>query len=103
MDGAVTASSDPNQPRTVDGGHGVTWWTDAWALFTKNAAIWIVLGLILLIILIVLAVHSDRRPARIDAAAAGVRGQLDAGRAKSSRAAAPSKRATCSSPSRATS
>ena len=56
MDGAVTASTDPNQPRTVDGGHGVTWWTDAWAMFTKNAAIWIVLGLILLIILIVLAV-----------------------------------------------
>lgn len=56
MDGAVTASTDPNQPRTVDGGHGVTWWTDAWAMFTKNAAIWIVLGLVLLIILIVLAV-----------------------------------------------
>jgi uncharacterized membrane protein len=55
MDGAVTASSDPNQPRTVEGGQGVKWWTDAWALFTKNAAIWIVLGLILFIILIVLA------------------------------------------------
>src|SRR4029077_3515768 len=55
MDGTVTASSDPNQPRTVDGGQGVKWWTDAWALFTKNAAIWIVLGLILFIILIVLA------------------------------------------------
>jgi len=56
MDGAVTTSSDANQPRAVDGGQGVTWWTDAWALFTKNAVIWIVLGLILFIILLVLAV-----------------------------------------------
>ena len=55
MDGAVTTGSDPNRPRAVDGGQGVTWWTDAWALFTKNAAIWVVLGLILFIILIVLA------------------------------------------------
>jgi uncharacterized membrane protein len=55
MDGAVQASSDPNQPRAVDGGQGVTWWTDAWALFTKSAAIWIVLGLILFIIMVVLA------------------------------------------------
>lgn len=55
MDGAVTTSNEANQPRAVDGGHGVTWWTDAWALFTKNAAIWVVLGLILFIILIVLA------------------------------------------------
>ena len=55
MDGAVTTRSDPNEPRAVDAGHGVTWWTDAWALFTKNAAIWVVLGLILFIILIVLA------------------------------------------------
>jgi uncharacterized membrane protein len=56
MDGAVTTNTDPNQPRTVDGAHGVTWWTDAWDLFMKNVAIWIVLGLILFIILIVLAV-----------------------------------------------
>ena len=55
MDGAVTTSPETNQPRAVDGGQGVTWWTDAWALFTKNAAIWVVLGLILFIILIVLA------------------------------------------------
>ena len=55
MDGAVTTGSDPNQPRTVDGGQGVTWWTDAWALFMKSWAIWVVLGLILFIILFVLA------------------------------------------------
>jgi uncharacterized membrane protein len=55
MDGAATTSTEPNQPRAVDGGHGVTWWTDAWALFTKSTAIWVVLGLILFIILIVLA------------------------------------------------
>jgi uncharacterized membrane protein len=55
MDGAVTTSNDPNQPRAVEGGQGVTWWTDAWALFTKNAAIWVVLGLVLLIVMVVLA------------------------------------------------
>jgi len=55
MDGAITTSSDPNQPRAVEGGQGVTWWTDAWALFMKNWAIWVVLGLILFIILVVLA------------------------------------------------
>ena len=55
MDGAVSTSSDANQPRAVDGGRGVTWWTDAWALFTQNAVIWVVLGLILFIILVVLA------------------------------------------------
>src|SRR5262245_53219159 len=54
-DGAVTTSSDPNEPRSVDAGQGVTWWTDAWALFTKNVPIWVVLGLILFIILLVLA------------------------------------------------
>jgi uncharacterized membrane protein len=55
MDGAMTTSTEPGQPRSVDGGHGVNWWTDAWALFAKNAGIWIVLGLIFLVILIVLA------------------------------------------------
>src|SRR5262245_4384077 len=55
MDGALTTSSDPNEPRAVDGGRGVAWWTDAWALFMKNAVIWVVLGLVLFIILLVLA------------------------------------------------
>ncbi len=55
MDGALTTGNEAKPPRAVDGGQGVKWWTDAWALFTKNAAIWIVLGLILFIILIVLA------------------------------------------------
>jgi uncharacterized membrane protein len=55
MDGALTTGNDPNQPRAVDSGRGVAWWTDAWALFTKSTAIWVVLGLILFIILVVLA------------------------------------------------
>jgi uncharacterized membrane protein len=55
MDGALTTNTAANEPRAVDGGHGVTWWTDAWALFMKNAVMWIVLGLILIIIMIVLA------------------------------------------------
>jgi uncharacterized membrane protein len=55
MDATLTTDSGPNQPRSVDSGQGVTWWTDAWALFTKNAVMWVVLGLILFIILLVLA------------------------------------------------
>jgi uncharacterized membrane protein len=43
------------QPRVVDAGRGVGWWTDGWALFTKSAGMWIVLGLIVLIVFIVLA------------------------------------------------
>jgi uncharacterized membrane protein len=45
----------PLQPRSVDAGRGVSWWTDAWALFMKNAGMWIVLALILLVIFIVLS------------------------------------------------
>lgn len=50
-----TGSPVTDQPRTVDAGRGVAWWTEAWALFAKNAGIWIVLGIILLAILIVLS------------------------------------------------
>lgn len=55
MDGTLTNGTDPNQPRSVAGDRGVAWWTDAWALFTKNPAIWVVLGLVLFIIVLVLA------------------------------------------------
>ena len=55
MDGALTNGTDPNQPRTVAADRGVAWWTDAWAMFMKNVAIWVVLGLVLLIVLVVLA------------------------------------------------
>jgi uncharacterized membrane protein len=43
------------QPRAVDAGRGIVWWTDAWALFVKSPALWLVLGLILLVVLLVLA------------------------------------------------
>lgn len=55
MEGAVTTSAGAGEPRAVEAGRGLAWWTEAWALFTKNAGIWIVLGLILLVILVVLA------------------------------------------------
>jgi len=44
------------EPRAVDAGRGINWWTDGWALFTRNAGMWIVLGLVLLVILIALSV-----------------------------------------------
>lgn len=53
MDEAAAAGGGV-EARAVDAGRGVNWWTDAWALFTKSAVLWIALGLILFIILIAL-------------------------------------------------
>jgi len=52
MDTTTTAP----EPRGVDAGRGVNWWTDAWTLFMKNPGMWIVLGLIFIIVCIVLSV-----------------------------------------------
>ena len=50
------ATTGAPEPRVVDAGRGVGWWGDTWALFTRRAALWVVLGLLLLVILIVLSV-----------------------------------------------
>lgn len=42
-------------PRSVDPGRGIAWWTEAWGLFTKNAGMWIVLALVLIVIVVVLS------------------------------------------------
>src|SRR5438309_3317639 len=42
-------------PRTVDAGHGLTWWTEGWRLFTPTAGIWILIVVILFAINLVLA------------------------------------------------
>jgi hypothetical protein len=44
------------EARTVDAGRGISWWGEAWALFTRNVGMWIVLGLIVIVSLIVLSV-----------------------------------------------
>lgn len=41
-------------PRSLDAGRGIAWWSEAWALFTPNAGLWIVFGLVLIASLIVL-------------------------------------------------
>jgi uncharacterized membrane protein len=41
--------------RTVDGGRGVAWWSESWALFMKNPGIWVVFGLVVLVGLTVLS------------------------------------------------
>jgi len=38
------------EARTVDGGRGISWWSDAWALFMKSPALWIVFGVILFLV-----------------------------------------------------
>jgi uncharacterized membrane protein len=43
------------EPRLVDAGRGLSWWTEAWPLFTKCAGIWIVMTLMLIVIFIVLS------------------------------------------------
>ena len=48
-----TTSAVP-QVRTLDAGRGLAWWTEAWPMFTKNAGMWIVFGLIFLVIFIAL-------------------------------------------------
>lgn len=42
------------EPKSVDAGRGVNWWTDGWALFMKNPGMWLVLGLVLIVIIVVL-------------------------------------------------
>lgn len=52
MDSTMTQAA--GEPRTVDAGRGVNWWTDGWALFMKNPGMWIVLGLVVIVIGVVL-------------------------------------------------
>ncbi|WP_395703917.1 BPSS1780 family membrane protein [Aquabacterium sp.] len=44
------------EARSVDAGRGLSWWSEGWTLFTRNAGMWIVLSLVLLVISIVLSV-----------------------------------------------
>jgi uncharacterized membrane protein len=51
MDGETSTVLDA---RMVEAGHGLAWWSEAWALFTKAAGLWIVLGLLLFVVLAVI-------------------------------------------------
>lgn len=55
MDALTGATSGGAEPRAVDGGRGVAWWSEAWVLFTKAAGLWIVMALVLLAIVVVLS------------------------------------------------
>ena len=44
MEESMTVS--PHGHRTVDAGRGTAWWTESWALFMKNPAMWLVFGVI---------------------------------------------------------
>ncbi|HUG22030.1 BPSS1780 family membrane protein [Piscinibacter sp.] len=44
------------EARSVDAGRGVSWWGEAWTLFTRNVGMWIVLGLILIVALVLLGI-----------------------------------------------
>jgi uncharacterized membrane protein len=53
MDSTTTTQAAP-EPRSMDAGRGVNWWTDSWTLFMKNPGMCIVLGLVLLVVCVVL-------------------------------------------------
>jgi len=40
------------EPRSVDAGRGLSWWTEAWPLFTRSAGVWIVMSLVLIVVCI---------------------------------------------------
>ena len=42
------------EPRVVQAGRGVSWWSEAWALFVKAPGMWIVFGLVLIAVFVVL-------------------------------------------------
>lgn len=44
MEESMTVSSPGH--RTVDAGRGTAWWSESWALFVKNPAMWLVFGVI---------------------------------------------------------
>lgn len=57
MEGAVmTPAAGADQPRAVAAERGLAWWTEAWALFMKNAGLWIGIGVIFFVILFVLGI-----------------------------------------------
>jgi len=42
------------EPRGVDGGRGISWWSESWTLFMKNPGLWILFGVIMFVIFAVL-------------------------------------------------
>jgi hypothetical protein len=55
MNEAIGGSVRGGEARAVEAGRGVAWWSEAWALFTRAAGLWIVLALILLVLFVVVA------------------------------------------------
>ncbi len=48
---AMPAAAMPPEPRVVDAGRGVSWWSEGWRLFTPAVGVW------LLIIIVLIVVH----------------------------------------------
>lgn len=42
------------EPRMVDAGRGLAWWSEAWPLFTRAAGMWVVLAVLLIVIFFVI-------------------------------------------------
>jgi len=55
MNEAIGGPSSGAQARTVEAGRGVAWWSEAWALFTRSAALWVVFAVILFAVFVLLA------------------------------------------------
>lgn len=48
---AASVVSSTIEPRTVEPGRGLAWWSEAWALFMRSALLWVALALILVVAL----------------------------------------------------
>lgn len=55
IDDKPVGNATPPQPRSVAADRGLGWWTQAWALFMRSAAMWLVLGIVLTIVLVAMA------------------------------------------------
>jgi hypothetical protein len=51
----MNGSGTTVRARKVDSARGLRWWTDAWALFTRNPGMWIVYALAIMILFVLLA------------------------------------------------
>jgi uncharacterized membrane protein len=49
MEGTTDTIAGPIEARAVDAGHGAAWWTEGWTLFMRNALLWVVLAVILIV------------------------------------------------------
>lgn len=54
MDASSGSSVGTRVPRQVESGRGSAWWSEAWALFNRQAGMWVACGVVFFVILVAL-------------------------------------------------